>query len=70
MAAVPARTSRLASLLSERSKTRALVAQLQSAAARIQPIAPNAARDYNDRAVYFEVMVARLNAQISTLGEG
>lgn len=67
MTAVP---SRLAALLSERSKTRALVAQLQSAAARVRPIAPNTARDYNDRAVYFEGMVARLNAQISSLGEG
>jgi hypothetical protein len=67
MTAVP---SRLAALLSERSKTRALVAQLQSAAARVRSIAPNTARDYNDRAVYFEGMIARLNAQISALGEG
>lgn len=67
MTAVP---SRLAALLSERSKTRALVAQLQSVAARVRPIAPNTARDYHDRAAYFEGMIARLNNQISSLGEG
>jgi hypothetical protein len=67
MTAVP---SRFAALPSERSKTRALVASLQSAAARVRPIAPNTARHYNDRAVYFEGLVSRLNSQISTLGEG
>lgn len=67
MTAVPAR---LAALVSERSKTRALVASLQSAAARVRPIAPNTARNYNDRAVYFEGMIARLDSQISNLGEG
>jgi hypothetical protein len=70
MTAVPASTARLASLVSEVSKTRALVASLQSAAARVRPIAPDTARHYNDRAAYFEGLVSRLNAQISSLGEG
>lgn len=70
MSAVHAYTARLAQLVSERQKTRALVASLQSAAARVRPIAPNTARHYNDRAAYFEGMIARLNNQISTLGEG
>lgn len=67
MTAVP---SRLAALLSERSKMRALVSELQSAAARVRPTAPGTARHYNDRAAYFEGMISRLNAQISSLGEG
>jgi hypothetical protein len=67
MTAVP---SRLAALLSERSKTRALVAQLQSTAMRVCGHAPNTAANYRARVVYFEGMIARLNAQISSLGEG
>lgn len=67
MTAIP---YRLAALLSERSKTRALVAQLQSAASKVRGYAPNTARDYHARAAYFEGMISRLDSQISSLGEG
>jgi hypothetical protein len=70
MSAVPARASRLAALVSERSATRALVSKLQAAASAVRARAPLTAADYHARSVYFEGMIARLDAQISNLWEG